>query len=996
MSAKQRLPGWLRRWTSGERIENATSFKEVLAGELEDIDRSRRRRCQPSLASGENDPVKRARASRLTGLALSGGGIRSATFCLGVIQALASADLLSQFDYLSTVSGGGYIGGWLTAWIKRSRRGVLKVQRALRQATAGKNAPPIDFIRDYSNYLAPRSGFFSADTWTIGSVWLRNTVLNQSVIILFFSACLLIPRLLGLTLPWVARFPLPQWVPYREYAPAIPGAAAALLLLWAVLRIAQNLLWFEAPKDPKARNDAQPTVIRIGIALLAACWLAAAAVWQGRINPVTPWIIGIIILIGVFAVGRASGFQICFTNTAGRARARLWPLALLLIAIGSAFAGIALTFVAGFAFDWWAKQGPAAGWHFAVWGAPCLLFLMVSVAVVQMGLMGRWMPDDRREWWSRLGAWMFILITGSIALSCISIYGPLWTAQIFEAFPKFSKGITLGWIVTTLVGVRAGQSDKSGGQISAAKPASNKIAEWIARITPYVAIPGILLAISTLLNLVLAAELCNGIVSKPYPAAGMIVTTNKLDLKGELPASDLTIRMSIPVEGVITENPAPPPRLEGNIHSVCEYRDGFFPGWRFLRDQHWNLIGPLPYTSASPSWKGMTGYWEAAGLSLVLISAATWLLAWRIDVNEFSLHHFYKNRLVRCYLGASNPNREHKANPFTGFSLKDDVLLATLRPEAEGGKSSRETYVGPYLIVNGALNFTRGERLAWQERKAASFVFTPRYCGFDGALVQTPTEANAYRRTDAYAYPQEGGIGGIHLGTSMAISGAAASPNMGYHTSGSTAFLLTLFNVRLGWWLGNPRHPYKWKRSGPLVGLLYLLNELFGSATAASDYVYISDGGHFENLGVYELVRRRCQLIVACDSEEDHHFTFGGLGNAIRKCRDDLGVDIELDLRPLQDRDEHGRTSTHVLIGQIDYHDGREPGMLLYLKSSLTKPALHEEPADVLEYSMRTDAFPHQTTGDQFFDESQFESYRRLGQHIGEAAIDSLREARVI
>jgi hypothetical protein len=160
--------------------------------------------------------------------------------------------------------------------------------------------------------------------------------------------------------------------------------------------------------------------------------------------------------------------------------------------------------------------------------------------------------------------------------------------------------------------------------------------------------------------------------------------------------------------------------------------------------------------------------------------------------------------------------------------------------------------------------------------------------------------------------------------------------------------------------------------------------------------VYISDGGHFENLGIYELARRRCRLIVACDSEEDHDFTFGGLGNAIRKCRIDLGVDIDIDLRPLLDRDESDRTSAHVLRGSIDYHDGKEPGVLLYLKSSLTKPALHPEPADVLEYAMRGNAFPHQSTADQFFDESQFESYRRLGMHIGEDAIEKLRQEHII
>jgi hypothetical protein len=100
-----------------------------------------------------------------------------------------------------------------------------------------------------------------------------------------------------------------------------------------------------------------------------------------------------------------------------------------------------------------------------------------------------------------------------------------------------------------------------------------------------------------------------------------------------------------------------------------------------------------------------------------------------------------------------------------------------------------------------------------------------------------------------------------------------------------------------------------------------------------------------------------------------------------------------MDIRQLLDRDERGRTASHIVMGTIDYHDGKEPGTLLYLKSSLIKPEVHEEPTDVLEYSLRQEKFPHQTTGDQFFDESQFESYRRLGMHIGETAIDAMKKA---
>ncbi len=104
---------------------------------------------------------------------------------------------------------------------------------------------------------------------------------------------------------------------------------------------------------------------------------------------------------------------------------------------------------------------------------------------------------------------------------------------------------------------------------------------------------------------------------------------------------------------------------------------------------------------------------------------------------------------------------------------------------------------------------------------------------------------------------------GASLGVALAISGAAASPNMGYHSSPALAFLMTVFNVRLGRWCGNPVDESAWTRPGPHVAAWRLLRELLGLTTSTSGYVYLSDGGHFENLGLYELVRRRCRFVVA-------------------------------------------------------------------------------------------------------------------------------------
>jgi hypothetical protein len=192
--------------------------------------------------------------------------------------------------------------------------------------------------------------------------------------------------------------------------------------------------------------------------------------------------------------------------------------------------------------------------------------------------------------------------------------------------------------------------------------------------------------------------------------------------------------------------------------------------------------------------------------------------------------------------------------------------------------------------------------------------------------------------------------------------------------------LLTLFNVRLGGWARNPRYGRP-GNYGPFWGLFYLLTELFGRTNSRSSYVYLSDGGHFENLGIYELVRRRCRCIVVSDAEQDGDYTFDGLGSAVRKCYSDLGIPITIDLKDLRPAGADKVARRHWAVGTIHYdavHPAANPGVLVYFKASLTG----DEPADVQTYAREHPPFPHQTTADQFFTESQFESYRALGCHI--------------
>jgi len=359
---------------------------------------------------------------------------------------------------------------------------------------------------------------------------------------------------------------------------------------------------------------------------------------------------------------------------------------------------------------------------------------------------------------------------------------------------------------------------------------------------------------------------------------------------------------------------------------------------------------------------------EVAALPVALLAFSAFM-GTIVNVNRFSLHGMYRNRLVRAYLGASRKAR--KPDPFTGFDPLDNIPLASLWDEHADAPTQR-----PLPVYNAALNLLGGgEKLAWQQRKAESFSMSPLFVGnfHDG-----------YRPARSYA-----GGAGLTLGTAVAVSGAAANPNMGYHSSPTVTFLLTLFNARLGAWFGNPGYAGggTFDAPGPRWALRPLIAELVGQTTSASPYVNLSDGGHFDNLGLYEMVLRRCRYIFVSDAGQDTKdgsFSFEDLGNAVRKVRIDFGVPIDFtDRIRILPRDEQS-SGLYCAAGRIRYSavdgEGAQDGVLFYIK-----PAVYAKgepvPYDVVSYARGSELFPHEPTADQWFDESQFESYRALGFH---------------
>jgi len=244
----------------------------------------------------------------------------------------------------------------------------------------------------------------------------------------------------------------------------------------------------------------------------------------------------------------------------------------------------------------------------------------------------------------------------------------------------------------------------------------------------------------------------------------------------------------------------------------------------------------------------------------------------------------------------------------------------------------------------------------------------------------------------------------------MAISGASANPNMGYYSSSLVTFLMSLFNIRLGWWLGNPGKigdetdrwypkfllkiiPQRYQpseyytKTSPTIAVLPLLNETIGNTDENQRFVNVTDGGHFENLGLYEMVLRRCKFIVLSDAAEDDNFTFSEISNAVEKCKVDLGVDIKFtdDIKiydRIKARDKDFINSrkrfaiAEIIYPEIDKHSGkRRTGHLLYMRPTF----YGDESTEIVFYANTNLKFPHQSTSDQLYDEKQFEAYRALG-----------------
>jgi len=345
------------------------------------------------------------------------------------------------------------------------------------------------------------------------------------------------------------------------------------------------------------------------------------------------------------------------------------------------------------------------------------------------------------------------------------------------------------------------------------------------------------------------------------------------------------------------------------------------------------------------------------------------------DPAQVSMHSFYRTRLTRAYLGASNVDARERAvdNRQTDVRVNDDIQLRDL---------SRPGKERPIHLVCCAANDLGGDHLENLSRGSRSAVLSK----FGFAI------GDSYH---TWEREKREGKESLGLGSAITASAAAFNSNMGSLSmtlGAGVTFLCTALNLRLGLWLP---HPATDKDGAPsfMPGLLFF-REMFGltnsglhpiTSKPVGRYVHLSDGGHFENLGLYELVRRHCRYIIVSDCGADSQVAFDDFGNAVRRVREDFGVEIDIDLSPLKPNPAR-LSRQHVAVGIITYDprgDRKDTAVLLYFKPTLTG----DEPSDIAQYRTRNQDFPHESTGDQFYDEAQWESYRRLGEHATRSAL---------
>jgi hypothetical protein len=802
----------------------------------------------------------------LAGLALSGGGIRSATFSLGVIQGLSKHGLLRHVDLLSTVSGGGYIGSCLSQLLNDPRHATEGDRFPLRYNQGSSEPPALTHLRNCSNYLSP-VGLLTK--LRLPNLLLRGIILNLFVFLPYIMAAVFFTEL--------AYEKGPLWA----YLPAL---VTPLLLLFVIMALAFPIMvrLFRKVFNWDRRNRYE---LLLTIPLL-------------------------LVMIVLFMVPFLRITRLAIEHSTHQFKAWLIHL----------------------------HSNSEAMWHFAL-GAFAIIVLFMLAGKASENV-------------SRIGGKLLLWVVGLLGPAFIyAIYLGLCLWQIDSPFLPIAADQVLNQATTLKQPFKTVlENTKDEDKEAVPVDADDGFAEVMLTHEGWPA------------NM---SELLDGLAGRSltFSPEAQVSCLSKLPVEfradsdaaaigcGE-PRPDLYWRQDNRV-WVIDNAPGE----DSDCSAYTEWKN--LPTEKDLKDCTY-------FTRSSPIGLRIEGaqlHLFDSSEDFIFLALFVGLLImnrWLLDINITSPHGFYRDRLSKAFVFSVDPQGE--------INSVDNVPLSSL---------NAENTCAPYHILNVALNLQGSKDPDLRGRESDFFIFSKKFIGSDRTGF-TETE-----RMESYDHH-------VDLATAMAISGAAAAPNMGTTTSRSLTFIMTLLNIRLGYWLPNPsfvnkEHWYnRFRLSSARPKLIW--NESLGKLDARGSHVNISDGGHIENLGIYPLLKRKCKFIVSVDAEADPNMTFNGLVTLMRFARIDMGIEINIDLDKLR-KDSQGYSKAHWSLGEIVYANG-ELGQLLYIKLSVTG----DEPEYIRSYRSNHPDYPHESTADQFFSEDQFEAYRALGEHCCEGMLKDVED----
>ena len=798
----------------------------------------------------------------LVGVALSGGGIRSATFCIGFFQALARKKLVRRIDYLSTASGGGYFGSFLGAAFSRANASADKIESEL----ADNHSWAIQWLRDNGRFLSPNG---AGDTWIAAAVMLRNWVALHIVMITFaflvFGFGILVRAELCTSLAssvywlkvergvWSHHIFGLWWSPWL-LLPIIPFA----LLMFP----AGCLYWLT-----------QVTPLMIGLRRLGAFFSKKCTAYSDRefVSYAQNWLTEILV-IGFVPTVTLLGFAL--VDSLGQTAYWKWSS-------GN--------------FEFPTLWAVLTGLGFGVYGFAAKIYILAENVLGKGKLK---LTFDTIALFIAL-AWLLLIVVGVSVAACSLAWGGEHVAVEGRFQPMIDP-----WVLSVAVAITLGLSCIFSRSFSFVNLSS--------------------------LQQVYAARLRRAYIGATNPNRQASENYSMTDL------------------------------IAGDDFCMEEYQPQTHGGPLHLINVTVNETLSAKTQIERCDRKGLPMSVGPCGISVGTASHALW-----------SFHHLRPSR--RALMAAL---WEDPARTIIPLDYGSDATFHALQ-------SSRH----PALDA------------------------------------KNHSGANAGRHVEA-----------LSLGRWTAISGAAFTTGLGAGTHLGLSLLLGLANVRLGyWWDGgvppsnrhNSTKPTFLELAGRLVNWVLpvqtcLVNEFFARFHGpARRHWYLSDGGHFENTACYELIRRRVSFIVCTDCGQDPSYQFPDLANLVRKARTDFGAEIEVIRRAHEpERKEPGQSlpsleqivhpavldlfgspedfpalregdgaddgrqpvgSRHALLARIRYVDTGETGWLLIVKPSLAG----DEPVDVVQYQRTKPLFPQEPTSDQYFDEAQWESYRKLGEHIG-------------